>query len=130
MPNTEKGFTIVELLISMMVTVILVIGINSIYITHMTQAVRTRNLAVINSFVENKIESLRSAGFLTLNDGTTSISSELPAELMSPKSADMQISSHTSGLKRVVVNITYNDQGANRTFNYTTFIGELGVGQY
>jgi prepilin-type N-terminal cleavage/methylation domain-containing protein len=70
----KNGFTIVELLISMVVVAILIVGINSIYLSHLTQSQRVRNLIIVNSFVENKVEALRSAGFLSIEDGTTDIS--------------------------------------------------------
>jgi prepilin-type N-terminal cleavage/methylation domain-containing protein len=128
--NKQAGFTIVELLVSVVVTTILVAGINSIYLTHLAQSQRVRNLALVNSFAENKIESLRSAGFLAISDGTTDISAQLPSDLWSPKSATLEISSATSGLKNVVLAITYNDGGQPKTLNYQTYVGELGVGQY
>lgn len=126
----KNGFTIVELLVSLVVVAILTVGINSIYLTHLVQTQKVRNLALVNSFAENKIEALRSAGFLGLNDGTTDISNELPSDLWSPRSSSLQISSATAGLKNVDLTITYNDSGATRTYNYQTYVGELGVGQY
>jgi prepilin-type N-terminal cleavage/methylation domain-containing protein len=126
----ESGFTIVELLISMVVVAILIVGINSIYLTHLTQSQKVRNLVIVNSFVENKVEALRSAGFLSIEDGTTDISNELPTDLRSPKSASLQIGSATSGLKDINISIIYNDSGIQRTYNYQTYVGELGVGQY
>lgn len=91
---------------------------------------RARDVAAANSYVENKIESLRSTGFLGLNDGTTDLTSELPSELKSPRSGTLVITSQTGAIKRAVVSISYNDQGASRTYSYTTYVGELGVGQY
>lgn len=129
-PKQEAGFTIVELLVSLVVTVILVTGINSIYLTHMVQTQKVRNLALANSFAENKIEALRSTGFLGISNGTTDISGDLPSDLWSPHSASLQINSATSGLKNIVLTITFNDSGNQRTYNYQTYIGELGVGQY
>jgi prepilin-type N-terminal cleavage/methylation domain-containing protein len=126
----EAGFTIVELLVSLVVTVILVAGINSIYLTHMTQTQKVRNLTLVNSFVENKIEALRSAGFLSISDGTVDISNELPSDLWSPRSASLQIGSATSGLKNILLTITFNDNGTQQTYSYQTYVGELGVGQY
>lgn len=128
--NDQAGFTIVELIVSIVVLAILVAGINSIYLSHLTESHRVRNLSIVNSFVENKIEALRSAGFLNVSDGTTDISDELPADLWSPKSASLQITSAESGLKDVYLTVNYSDGGTNRTFNYQTYLGELGVGQY
>ena len=128
--SNNKGFTIVELLISMVVVAILVTSINSIYLTHLTQSHKVRNEILANSFVENEVESLRSAGFLSITDGTTDISNKLPSDLSAPKSASLQISPVESGLKSAVVSVTYNDSGTPRTYSYQTYIGELGVGQY
>jgi len=126
----DAGFTIVELLISILVAVILIASVNSIYTSHLVQSHQMRSMMVVTSFVENKVEVLRSIGFLGLNDGTTDITSELPSDLMSPKSGSMVVSSQTSGLKKVVINVSYFDGGKTHNYSYQTFIGELGVGQY
>jgi prepilin-type N-terminal cleavage/methylation domain-containing protein len=128
--DREKGFTIVELLVSMVVVAILIVSINSIYLTHLAQSHKARSLILVNSFVENKVEALRSAGFLSITDGTIDISNELPSDLNAPKSASLQVSSAESGLKSATVSVTYNDNGAPRTYSYQTYVGELGVGQY
>jgi len=95
---------------------------------------RHRDIVVANSFIEKKVEALRSAGYLSLSDGTTDITSELPSELMSPRSGSLQIApasiGATTGLKKIDITLTYNDQGTSRTYTYTTYIGELGVAQY
>jgi Tfp pilus assembly protein PilE len=126
----EEGFTIVELIVSILVAVILIASVNSIYTSHLVQSHQMRSMAVVTSFIENKVETLRSIGFLGLNDGTTNITSELPSDLMSPKSGSIVISSQASGLKKVVIGVSYFDGGKTRNYSYQTFIGELGVGQY
>lgn len=128
--KTQDGFTIIELLVSIFITAILVAGINAIYIAHLSSSQQTRSMGTVASFAENKIESLRSIGFLGLIDGTTDISNELPGNLKNPKSGTLVISSKEPGLKEVNLNISYNDQGSTRDYSYTTYIGELGVGQY
>ena len=128
--KAEAGFTIVELLITLVVGAILVTGLNSIVISQSYLSERSRDLVLANSFVEAKVEALRSLGFNGLVDGTADITSELPVELSNQRSASLIISSQTSALKRVVINITYNEQGVSRSYSYTTLVGELGVGQY
>ncbi len=120
----------VELLITLIVGAILVLSLNSIVSSHSYLTQRSRSLVMSNAFAEEKIEALRSAGYLGITNGTTSITSELPADLHKPRSGSLTISQETSAVKRVRLNITYNEQGASRTQTYTTFIGELGVGQY
>lgn len=125
-----SGFTIVELLVTMFVGSILAGGVALFLAQHVHMAQRGRDVSVTNSFVENKIESLRSAGYLGLTNGSTNVTSELPVELNSPRSATVTVSDESTSVKQVDVSVTYNDQGTQRTYTYTTFIGELGVGQY
>jgi Tfp pilus assembly protein PilE len=128
--RSEAGVTIVELIVTLVVGSILVGSTVLITTSYSRISARTLYLTVANSYAENKVESLRSLGFLGLADGTTDITNELPTELKNPRSASVQISSPSATTKKVDLTITYNDQGAPRTYTYTTYIGELGVGQY
>lgn len=126
----ETGFTLVELLVSIIVGTIFVTTITTVVNSHNYLTQRTQNLVFANSYVEGKVESIRSQGYNSLTDGTIDITSELPAELVPPKSGQVVVTDFSAGVKRVVVSITYNDLSTNRTYSYTTFVGELGVGQY
>lgn len=126
--TSESGFTIVELIIAMIVGTGFIIMTNSAVNDYTHLATRTRQLTLANSFAEGEFESLRNSGYNSLNAGTTDISSQLPAGLQSPKNASLVVSSPTSGIKQVDLTISYSDQ-AVRTYSYTTYIGELGVGQ-
>jgi prepilin-type N-terminal cleavage/methylation domain-containing protein len=128
--HTQGGFTIVELLVTMIIGGLLTGAVTVLLTTHSAISQRGRDLILANSYVEKKVEGLRSIGFLGLSDGSTDITSELPSELKSPRSGSMQITAETADIKRVYVSLTYSDQGTPRTYTYTTFIGELGVGQY
>ena len=126
----EDGFTIVESIVAMIVGAIMIGSATLILTSGQRLSQRHRDLVIANAFVEQKVEALRSLGFLGLSDGTTNITSEMPSELNSPRSGSLQISTPSGGLKKIDLSITYNDQGTNRTYAYTTYIGELGVGQY
>lgn len=126
----QSGFTIVESIVAMAVGAILISSAIMLLISSERLSQRQRDLIAANSFVEQKVESLRSAGFLGISDGTTDISTELPTELNSPRSGSLVISTASTGLKKVDISLTYNDQGVSRTYSYTTYVGELGVGQY
>jgi type II secretory pathway pseudopilin PulG len=121
---------IVELLIAIIVGAILMLSLSNIVTSHIYLSQRSRDVVIANAYAEQKVEALRSKGFLTLTDGTSNITSELPSELKAPRSASMAISSHTAAVKKVRLSVTYSQQGAPRTHVYTTYIGELGVGQY
>jgi type II secretory pathway pseudopilin PulG len=126
----QAGFTIAELLVTLIVGGLFVGSLALILNTHVSISARGRDIAVTNSYAENKIESLRSAGFLTLTDGTFDVTTELPGELKAPRSGTLVVSTEAADIKQVDLTVIYNDQGNPKTYSYTTFIGELGVGQY
>lgn len=125
----DSGYTIVELLVAIIVGGVIIGAAQVLVVSHSHLSQRTRDVTVANAYAEKKVESLRSSGYLTLTDGTIDLTSELPLELKTPRSGTLTISSQTSAIKRVNVSMTYNDQGVARTYQYTTYIGELGVGQ-
>jgi prepilin-type N-terminal cleavage/methylation domain-containing protein len=128
--KTERGFTTVELLITIAVVGILVPTLAGFINTLNRLNDRARDMSIINSLAENKVEGLRSIGFGGLSTGTTDFTSELPVTIGSPRSATYSITSPNSAIKQVDVTVTYNDHGTSRTLNYRTYVGELGVGQY
>lgn len=124
------GFTLVEILMTMFAAGILISGVHIAYVAQTSTSARARDAVIANSYAEGKIEALRSKGFLGLTDGTTNLTSDLPTELKAPRSASVVISSQSASVKRVLLTVTYSDRGTPRTYQYTTYVGELGVGQY
>lgn len=128
--TTQSGFTIIELLVAIAVVGILVPTLAGFVNTLNRLNDRARDMSIINSLAENKIEGLRSAGFSSLSNGTTTFTSELPTTIGSPKSATYTITSPSTSLKQADITISYNDHGSTQTLTFRTYIGELGVAQY
>lgn len=128
--KTEQGFTIVELLVTIAVVGILVPTLVGFMNTLNRFNDRARDLTLVNSLAENKVESLRSAGYTAIPTGTTTFTNELPATLGSPRSATYVVTTPSSGLKQIDLTVSYNDHGATQNVKYRTYVGELGVGQY
>lgn len=130
----QSGYTIVELLVAIFVAAILTLSITQLISssTHISQS--SRDMVATTSFVENKIEALRSAGFnspaLAVGPPYTIPVSELPTELKGPPSGSYVVEAYFLSVKKVTITITYNDQGRDRTHSFAALIGELGVGQY
>lgn len=118
-----------ELLVAIAVGAIVTASLSQVVTSYVHVAQRGRYMNLANSFAEAKAESLRNEGYNSLSAGTTNISSELPSQLPLDKSASMTIGSPSGGLKEVDISVTYKDQGQTNTLSYTTYIGELGVGQ-
>ncbi len=128
--KSEQGFTIIELLVTIAVVGIMVPTLAGFVNTLNRFNDRARDLTLVNSLAENKVESLRSVGYSAINTGTTSFVSELPTSIGSPRTATYTVTIPTTGIKQVDVAVSYNDHGTTQSVNYRTYIGELGVGQY
>lgn len=129
MVKKDTGFSTVELIVATILAAIIMASASLIIGNYSHLGTRGRNLVLANSFVEAKVEALRSVGYNGLNNGSTDISNELPAELSTPRSGSLEISAPAAGIKQIDIDVTYSDQGTARTYSYRTYIGELGVGQ-
>lgn len=125
-----NGFTVVELLVTLVVAGLFILSLNTMYTTQIYISQNGRDISTINSFVEGKVEELRSQGFLNTSIGNSDISNELPNAINQPRSAILSVSELNPATKKVVITINYNEQGKSQTYKYATLIGELGVGQY
>ena len=127
--NNQKGFTVVELMITIGICGVIVpalaVGLNSLTVINN----RARDLALVNIIAQNKVEILRSSGYNSLSNGTTDFTSELPTTIASPKSATYIISSPATGVKDVSIKVSYSEYGKTLTIDYETLISEIGVGQ-
>lgn len=128
--DRSQGFTITELVVTLTLLAVTVPALAGFISTLSGTNDRARDMATIQGLVENKVESLRSASFTSLTDGTTTFTSELASTIASPRSATYTVSTLNAALKQVDVAVTFNDHGTARTLNYRTYVGELGVGQY
>ncbi len=129
-PNlSSKGFTIVEILVAIAVAGVVVGSLSQVVTSFVHVSQRGRYLNLANSYVEAKVESLRNTGYNALATGTTSLTSELSTQLPRSRSASMTVSVPATGLKQVDITISYTDQSQSNSYAYTTYIGELGVGQ-
>lgn len=127
--NRLSGFTVVELVVAIVAAGVIIPAValalsNVTGINH-----RARDLTLASSAAQSEAETLRSIGYNSLNTGTTDFSSQLPASMGSPKSANYTISEPETGVKQIDITINYSDYGTSRTLTFRTYISELGVGQ-
>lgn len=128
----DKGFTVVEVLVAVVVAGIFIIVMSTAISSLNSLNARAEKLSIANSVAEGKVEELRSGSFLSLPiDGTTvDFASELPAVLPDPTVAQYTVTDLSASTKRIDVLVQYDDFKNNRQIIFSTIIGELGVGQY
>ena len=127
--NGSSGFTIVELVVTIVIAGIIIPAV-AIALQNLTSVeYQARDLALANMISQNKVESLRSIGFNSINTGTTDFSSELPLSMGAPKSASYTVSTPQTGIKQIDLSVSYTEYKISRTIVFKTYISELGVGQ-
>jgi prepilin-type N-terminal cleavage/methylation domain-containing protein len=126
----KRGFTLVELIVTIGIAGLLVVGITSLFITIETTQRKTRLLEIATRAGEKKIEELRNNHYNSLTDGSVvTFTNELPDALPTPREATVTVSEPTDGIKRVDVNITYKDGPIDKEVELSSLIGVIGIGQ-
>ena len=118
----------VELILAIVVGVTFLASMNLVTDNYTSLGKRSRNLVLVNSYAEAKIEGLRNSGYNSLGAGTTDITSELPSQLPG-RSGNLIVTQEPDGIKQVDLSVSYKDGTLNRAYSYRTYIGELGVAQ-
>lgn len=121
-PNSNPGFTVVEILVSVFVFVLIVAMATSMIRALVRANDESTDLLAADEFALSRIETIRNTEYGTLSNGTTTLS-DLPGSLPEPRSATQVISQHTTDVKRVRITVTYG--GTNRT--YETFASDNGL---
>jgi len=130
MKTNEGGFTIVELIVTTVVTGLIVVAVTTLFITiertqHSTQLMETATRAG-----EQQIESLRNNNYGSLTPGSTiTFTNNLPSNLPTPRSATATISEPSTGIRRVDVTVKYRDGSKQKSVKLSSLIGQLGIGQ-
>ncbi len=123
------GFTVIEVMVGIALFAVIVPSIIFAVVSINQVNDRAADLTYANVLAENKIESLRSAGYNSLSDGTVDFTGDLSPTFTAPRQANYIITSPDIGIKQIEVNIEYTAQGVLRNLQYKTLISELGVAQ-
>lgn len=130
MGKKEQGFTLAELMITLIVVGIVVSSVAMLLGAIQRSQRQTAFTESATRAAQRQIEILRNNQFNQLTPGVDlNFTNDLPTNLPSPKSGVVVVSEPSSGLKRVDVTVTYQDGGQQRSVQLSSLIGVLGITQ-
>ncbi len=128
--NEQQGFTLVEMLVTIVVLGIAVVGIASLYYSMQVVQAQSQHLDLAVRAARSEIENLRNNGYNNLvSGGNINFTSSLPNNLPKDRSGTVVVSQPVSGLVQVDVTISYTDHGKAQFVKLTSDIGVIGIGQ-
>lgn len=126
----EAGFTLVEMIVTIVVLGIVITGLGSLYYIMQQAAVRAQHLDMATRAARTEIEQLRNTGYSALTPGTPiDFTSSLPTGLPADKQGVVTVTQPTDDLRRVDVQITYTDNGKAQEVILSSNIGIIGIRQ-
>lgn len=130
MKISSDGFTLVELLVTIVVIGLTIPGINNIFISIQDMQRQSANADSATRAAVREIELLRNDNYGALTPGQViNFTDQLPASLHGAKSGQVVVSQPATDLRRVDVTVTYTVNGAPRTVVLSSLIGVIGLTQ-
>jgi prepilin-type N-terminal cleavage/methylation domain-containing protein len=128
--NSDEGFTLVELLVTIIVLGIVITSLGGLYYLMEITGVQTQHYDTAVRAARTEIEDLRNNGYDSLTPGTNiNFTSSLPSSLPNGKTGTAAVSEPLPGLRRVDVTVTYSDYSKVQTITLSSDIGVIGIGQ-
>ena len=126
----QKGFTIVELLATVLVFGIVAVGLATLFYNLQYTQRQANYMDAATRAAQRQVEVLRNNSYNSLTVGQTiNFTNDLPASLPKSKSGTVAVSEPSPGIKRIDVNVTYTDAGRTQTINLSSLIGVIGLTQ-
>lgn len=119
----DGGFTAVELMVSITVMAIMMLGFLTIFPLGMRTVQKGENLSVATNLVQNQIERLKAFDYDD-PDLATGVHADPgnPVQGVYTRTWTVQADAPMQGMKTVEVLVTYNDGGAPRNLQMSTYI--------
>lgn len=130
MRTSSDGFTLVELLVTILVIGSIFIGLTNLFSTIQRTQVQTGYLESATRAAQREVESLRNSNYNNLTAGQTiNFTSSLPTNLPKGSTGIVQVTEPSPGVKRVDVTVTYSYSGKTRDVSLSSLIGVIGIVQ-
>ncbi|OGL25665.1 hypothetical protein A3E49_01255 [Candidatus Saccharibacteria bacterium RIFCSPHIGHO2_12_FULL_49_19] len=134
---SKQGFTVVELLITLVVISVLFTAFTTSFSGLQNISKKGNDVTIASTRAFSKLQSYENLNYNTLPAtapaGTLveveDFSASLPTSLESPRVGKVYINSQTSSMKQVLVRVTFGSGPSQRFIEYVTFIQRNGVGR-
>lgn len=127
--KSSAGFTLVELLVTIIVIGIVFTGLSSIFISIQRSQIKTSYLESANRAAQKEIESLRNNNYNNLIVGQDIDFTNNLVDLPSGSTGTVEVTEPTPGLKRVDVTVSYSYEGQTKNVSLSSLIGIIGIVQ-
>jgi len=135
--SSEEGFSIVELLITLIVIGVTFGAFLTIFTNIQNINKKATDINTANALAFAKVQQYENTAYtslpVTAPSGTLveieDFSGSLPTTLQSPRVGKVYMNSMSTTLKHVVVSIEFGDGSAKRTIQYANFIQKNGLGR-
>lgn len=126
----QRGFTLVEIVITIVVLGLVMTGLGTLFITIQRVQAQATYTEMANRAAQREVESLRNSSYNNLTPGQTiNFTSELPDTLPAGATGSVAVSEPVSGLRKVDVTVTYTYGGSTKNVTLSSLIGVLGITQ-
>ena len=130
MNKNTRGFTIVELIISIIVIGIVVMALSSLFVSIQNTQTQANYKENATRAAQREIETLRNNNYNALVTGSTiDFTNQLSPKLPKGSSGTVVVSEPTSGLKRVDATVSYPDGNKTHKVQLSSLIGVIGITQ-
>lgn len=127
--KSSNGFTLVELIVTIIVIGVVFTGLSSIFISIQRAQVKTAYLESATRAAQKQIESLRNSNYNNLTPGQSINFSNNLVDLPSGSTGNVVVTEPTPGLKRVDVTVAYSYEGQTKNVSLSSLIGVIGIVQ-
>lgn len=127
---TSDGFTIVELIVTLVALGIFIVGIGSLFANVSYAQRNTGYVASATRAGSAEIEGMRNNNYNSLTPGATiDFSSQLPSDLPKGSTGTVVVSQPSADLRRVDVTVIYPVGSEHHQVVLSSLIGRIGIGK-
>jgi prepilin-type N-terminal cleavage/methylation domain-containing protein len=124
MKRVSRGFTLIELIITLTIISIVLVGTITIMLASQARGMEAQHEAAASSAAAKQVEVLRATAFDSIAVGTTSFT---PSNVPALVSAQNVITTINADLKQVMITITWKEGSRNQTVTISSYINRYGI---